>query len=87
MLDSTQVQWTSLQQAILNAGPDALRSWGYEFAPIDNNPRHGVLSLSAKVEQRSAGYCGTSDIRETMVEVVERCGLWWVLPTRPFRFV
>lgn len=77
MLESTRSQWVSLQQVLLHSGPNALRALGYEFLPIDNNPRQGVLSPIAK----------DTHLRNAVVEVVERCGLWWVLPTRPFRFV
>jgi hypothetical protein len=87
MLDSPRMHWESLQQSILNTGPSALRSMGYEFSPIDNNPRHGFLSRKANETLPSAEQSCATEIRDVVVEVVERCGLWWVLPTRPFRFV
>lgn len=87
MLDTTRMQWASLQQAISNAGPGALRNLGYEFLPIDNNPRHGYLLRSEKNIAPTAGYLTGTELRHAAVEVIERCGLWWVLPTRPFRFV
>lgn len=87
MLDSTRMQWASLQQALLNAGPSALRGLGYDFLPIDNNPRHGFLSRRANEAFPSAEPSCAAEMRDAVVEVVERCGLWWVLPTRPFRFV
>lgn len=70
MVETQRILWMNLQKVLGNAGPDGLHALGYQFAPIDNNPRHGLLSLNSHA-----------------IEVVERCGIWWVLPTRPFRFV
>ena len=55
-----------VQQLLQAAGICGLRLHGMEFSPIDNNPRHGRVSL---------GHAGT-------VEIVQRLGQWWVLPQR-----
>lgn len=55
-----------VQQLLKQAGVGGLQMQGLEFNHIDNNPRHGRVSL---------GHAGT-------VEVVQRLGQWWVLPKR-----
>ncbi|MBC7917944.1 MAG: hypothetical protein H7Y28_09055 [Rhodoferax sp.] len=55
-----------VQQLLVQAGARGLRAQGLEFSPIDNNPRHGRVSM---------GHAGT-------VEVVQRFGQWWVMPQR-----
>lgn len=44
----------------------ALQRLGMRFLPIDNNPRHGLLTL---------GPSGA-------IEVIHRVGQWWVMPQR-----
>ena len=55
-----------VQQVLMQVGARGLPAQGMEFSPIDNNPRHGRVSL---------GHVGT-------VEVVQRLGQWWVMPQR-----
>ena len=55
-----------VQQLLKQGGARGLQAQGLEFRPIDNNPRHGRVSL---------GHAGT-------VEVVQRLGQWWVMPQR-----
>jgi hypothetical protein len=55
-----------VQKLLQTVGASGLMARGLEFSRIDNNPRHGRVSL---------GQLGT-------VEVVQRFGQWWVMPQR-----
>jgi hypothetical protein len=55
-----------VQALLLQMGTRGLKRYGMKFMPIDNNPRHGMLSVG----------------RGGAVEVVQRLGQWWVMPQR-----
>lgn len=54
------------QTLLRQMGAHSLKAQGLQFSAIDNNPRHGWLTL---------GEAGR-------VEVVQRLGAWWVMPQR-----
>jgi secreted PhoX family phosphatase len=57
---------------------------GMTFLPIDGNPRHGLLVIQHACADdgwlRGDGMRSRSSQGESVVEVFERLGQWWVMP-------
>lgn len=57
---------------------------GMTFLPIDGNPRHGLLVINHACADdgwlRGDGMRSQSSHGESVVEVFERLGQWWVMP-------
>ena len=62
----SQELFVRAQSLLRRMGAHSLSAQGLQFVAIDNNPRHGWISL---------GQGGA-------VEVVQRLGAWWVMPQR-----
>ena len=66
MKTHSQELFRQAQGLLRRMGGHSLNAQGLQFTAIDNNPRHGWVSMG----------------HGAVVEVVQRLGAWWVLPQR-----